>query len=159
MPINPRDLVLKGKVRWHRAPTLESESERGAQVTSKFLSVLIFSSAILILGACAHKNVVTDPEVVAEPTPAPIAKPVVKAQIRYIYADTLPTVSGTTAAPFEHPRVVQSSFGSKILKLFWPLLALMAAGLVFIAVLLLEHVVLNKQLAARADLRTRLRET
>ena len=127
-------------------------------MNSKCLSVLGFSTALFVSGACAHKEIAPEPEIVLAPTPAPTAKPIVRSQIKYIYADSLPTVSGTTSAPPERPLVVHSSYWSKVLKLFWPLLAMMAAGLVFITILLLEHVVLNKQLAARAHLRTRLRQ-
>lgn len=109
----------------------------------RFLALTI----LMTLTACASRRAVED---VTPPPPTQVKAPVAKPQIKYVYIDrTPPTVSAMTFSPLEAPPAKEFHLWSEIGRILWPLIALLGAGAVMIAGLYVEHLVINRQLAAR----------
>lgn len=109
----------------------------------------IFLELILVLSlvACASRRKVEEAPA-ATPTPAPVA--VAKPQIKYIYIDrTLPTESAMTMSPLEIAPPKEIQIWTDIARFLWPLMALLGAGIMMIAALYAEHLVIERLLAAR----------
>jgi hypothetical protein len=112
------------------------------------LKTLIAFAMALTITSCASRKVDETPEPppVAQETPAPL-----RPQIKYVYVDrTPPTVSAMTIAPLEVPPAKEINIGQDILRILWPLIALLGAGAVMIAGLYFEHRIISKQLAQRS---------
>ena len=94
-----------------------------------------------------------------EPTPVavePAAAPPAKVKIKYVYVQTPETVSGMSIPPMDQAPASTEPLRTKIIKLFWPLLGLLAAGFLLIVGLFIEHLILNKQLARRSEMKAQL---
>ena len=120
---------------------------------SKSLTTLVFCFAIMSLSSCAHEPVADAPLVVA---PTPTSAPLQKARIKYVYVETPATESGMTTAPFERLTDEPTNVAKDVVRILWPLLTMLGAGLVLIIGLFVEHHVLKQQLARRAEMKSQL---
>lgn len=122
------------------------------QIIVRSLLLRLFGmSALALMFGCAHEPFAGESKPAAVSAPAIAPKP--KVIVRYIYADTLPTISGMTTAPFERSPDKPTNIARDVLRIFWPLLTMLGAGLVLIIGLFIEHHVLNRQLAKRRALK------
>ena len=109
----------------------------------RYLLILI----VMFAAACAHEPTAEAPPVPAAVQPAPTRPQ--KTKIKYVYVETPATESAMTIEPYEPAPREQSSFTQDVVKIFWPLLTMMATGAVFIAILFVENKIITKQLAQR----------
>jgi hypothetical protein len=110
------------------------------------MKVILSFILILTLSACASRRKTEEAQApIPTATPAPP-----KPQIKYVYIDrTLPTTSAMTIAPLDVPPAKEIDIMGDVARILWPLLALLGAGAVMIAGLYAEHLIINRQLAAR----------
>lgn len=105
---------------------------------------------LALLTACANKKIVAEP--VVQPEVAAPSKVIVKTKYVYLKSPES-TMSAMTMPPLETASEAPRSLTSDILKLFWPLLTLLAVGAVMILGLFIEWKVIDRQLARRRALK------